>query len=30
MFKIAVSFSGGVSGNKKAIAIPFAEKQSPS
>ena len=30
MFKIAVSFSGGVLRNKKAIAIPFAEKQSPS
>ena len=30
MFKIAVSFSSGVLRNKKAIAIPFAEKQSPS
>ena len=31
MFKIAVSFSGGGGlRNKKAIAIPFAEKQSPS
>ena len=30
MFKNAVSFSGGVLRNKKAIAIPFAEKQSPS